>query len=187
MARHKTFPTLFDELIFISITKIKEWGYLNHNQCKTGTLTWSRNSNKTACIDIKVNTYEDCYIELEYKFRDEPVNYKVSLVKIPSNLGKGDIWYFVCPNTGKYCRKLFLIGKYFLHRKSAKGFYYEKQTYSKRNRNLYRKYKYLTANDKISKPYFKAFYNGKPTKRYLKLMNLVNQLRGVTLEQLIHI
>lgn len=35
----------------------------------------------------------------------------VSLCSEPSNLGKGQVWYFLCPYTGRKCRTLFLNGK----------------------------------------------------------------------------
>src|SRR5690606_41561878 len=105
MPKPHTFPTLYNEALQISISKIKEWEYLNPEQIKSGTLTWSRNGSQTGTISIKVNTHsEHPYIELDYKYRDEPRNYKISLVSLPSNLGKGLIWYFLCPQTNKLCR-----------------------------------------------------------------------------------
>jgi len=82
-----TFPTLFDEVLQIHLSKLKEWGYLNPSQIKTGTITWNRNGNQTGSISILVNTLnEEPFIELDYKYRDESRNYKVSLISIPSNL-----------------------------------------------------------------------------------------------------
>jgi hypothetical protein len=82
------------------ISTLKEWEYLNPEQIKSGTLNWSRNGKETGSISIKVNTHkEQPYIELEYKYNDEPRNCKLSLVSMPSNLGKGLIWYFLCPET----------------------------------------------------------------------------------------
>jgi hypothetical protein len=42
------------------------------------------------------------------------------------------------------------------------------------------------APDKIHVPYFKTFYKAKPTKRFIKLMNQAKQLKGVSLEQMVH-
>jgi hypothetical protein len=39
MAKLYTCPTLFDECKTISITKLKEWGYLEVNQWMNGTIT----------------------------------------------------------------------------------------------------------------------------------------------------
>ena len=40
---------------------------------------------------------------------------------VPSNLEEGIVWYFLCPETGKRCGKLYLQGTRFLHREAAKG------------------------------------------------------------------
>ena len=114
MPKPHTFPTLYNEALQIHISKLKGWGYLDPEQIKSGTLNWSRNGNPTGSISIQVNTKsEQLYIELDYKYRDEPRNYKVYLTSTPSNLNKGEIWYFICPQTKKRCRKLYSIGGYF--------------------------------------------------------------------------
>ena len=43
MPKPYTFPTLYNEAFQLSISKMKEWEYLNPEQIKTGTITWSRN------------------------------------------------------------------------------------------------------------------------------------------------
>lgn len=137
MPKPFTFPTLYDEALQIRISKLKEWGYLKPEQVKTGTLTWSRNGNETGSITITVNTYsEQPYIELDYKFRGELRNYEVYLTSTPSNLKRGEIWYFICPQTIKRCRKLYSINGYFLHREAFNGSMYESQTQSKQYRHL---------------------------------------------------
>ena len=147
MPKPHTFPTLYNEALQISISKLKEWEYLNPEQIKSGTITWSRNGNPTGSISIQVNTHsEQPYIELDYKYRDEPRNYKVYLTSTPSNLNKGEIWYFICPQTKKCCRKLYSIGGYFLHREAFNGCMYETQTQSKKYRQL----------DKTLGAYFKS-------------------------------
>ena len=74
MPKPHTFPTLYNEALQISISKLKEWEYLNPEQIKSGTLNWSRNGNPTGSISIQANTQsEQPYIELDYKYRDEPV------------------------------------------------------------------------------------------------------------------
>jgi hypothetical protein len=184
MPKPYTFPTLYNEALQIDISKLKGWGYLDPEQIKSCTLNWSRNGNPTGSISIQVNTHsEQPYIELDYKFRDEPRNYKVRLVSIPSNLGKGLIWYFLCPQTKKRCRKLYSIGGYFLHREAFKGCMYETQTQSKKYRQLD---KILGAYFKIDNLYselykknFKKYYAGKPTKRYLRIMEQIQKAESV--------
>jgi len=184
MAKFPTFPTLYNEALQISISKLKEWEYLNPEQIKSGTLTWSRNGNETGSISIKVNTHsEQPYIELDYKYRDEPRNYKVSLVSMPSNLGKGLIWYFFCPQTNKRCRKLYSIGGYFLHREAFNGCMYETQTQSKKYRQLDKTLgAYFKIDDLYSQLYqkhFKKTYAGKPTKKYLRIMEQIQKAESI--------
>jgi hypothetical protein len=184
MPKFPTFPTLYDEVLQISITKLKEWSYLNPEQIKSGTITWSRNGNPTGSISIQVNTHsEQPYIELDYKYRDEPRNYKVRLVSIPSNLGKGLIWYFLCPQTKKRCRKLYSIGGYFLHREAFKGCMYETQTQSKKYRQLDKTLgAYFKSDNLYSELYkknFKKTYAGKPTKRYLRIMEQIQKAESI--------
>jgi len=184
MPKPHTFPTLYNEALQISISKLKEWEYLNPEQIKSGTITWSRNGNQTGSISIKVNTHsEQPYIELDYKYRDEPRNYKVYLTSTPSNLNKGEIWYFICPQTKKRCRKLYLIGGYFLHREAFKGCMYETQTQSKKYRELDKTLgAYFEIDNLYSELYkknFKKTYAGKPTKRYLRIMEQIQKAESI--------
>jgi len=52
----------------------------------------------------------------------------IELVSIPSNLGKGIRWYFVC--TGKRATYLFLYKGVFIHRLGIDKAFYKKQTES---------------------------------------------------------
>lgn len=184
MPKPHTFPTLYNEALQIPISKLKGWGYLDPEQIKSGTLNWSSNGNPTGSISIKVNTNsEQPYIELDYKYRDEPRKYKVRLVSLPSNLGKGLIWYFLCPETKKRCRVLYSIGGYFLHREAFNGCMYESQTQSKYYRQLDKTFgRYFKTDDlyiQLYKKHFKKTYAGKPTKKYLRLMEQIQKAESI--------
>ena len=184
MPKPHTFPTLYNEALQVSISKLKEWEYLNPEQIKSGTLTWSRNGNKTGSISIQANTYsKEPYIELDYKYRDELRNYKVSLTSTPSNLKRGEIWYFICPQTKKRCRKLYSIGGYFLHREAFNGCMYETQTQSKKYRQLDKTFgAYFKIDDLYSQLYqkhFKQTYAGKPTKKYLRIIEQIQKAESI--------
>jgi hypothetical protein len=174
MPKPHTFPTLFDDLKVVSISYLTKYGYLKPNQWQSGTITWSSNGIKTGSISIQVNTRsEQPYIELDYKCNEAPINYRVQLFSAPSNLGKGVVWYFVCPRTGKRCRKLYLADTYFYHRSAFRGCMYEKQTQSKKSRYLDKTLGIYLQTDQLFeqlyKKNFKKQYAGKPTKKYLKL------------------
>ena len=184
MPKPYTFPTLYNEALQIDISKLKGWGYFKPKQIKSGTVNWSRNGNPTGSISIKVNTKsEQPYIELDYKYRDEPRNYKVYLTSTPSNLNKGEIWYFICPQTKKRCRKLYSIGGYFLHRKAFNGCMYETQTQSKKYRQLDKTLgAYFEIDNLYSELYkknFKKTYAGKPTKRYLRIIEQIQKAESI--------
>jgi len=184
MPNHSTFPTLYDESLQLSITKLKQWGYLDSGPMKIGTVSWGRNGNQAGSITIKVNTYSELpYLELDYKFQDVPRNYKVGLVSIPSNLGKGEIWYFLCPRTNKRCRKLYLISGYFYHREAFSGCIYESQTWSKKYREMDRTYETIFRTERLYEQlyskHFKMTYAGKPTKRYLRITSLIQKAESI--------
>lgn len=184
MPKPYTFPTLFNEALQIDISKLKGWGYLDPEQIKSGTINWSRNGNPTGRISIQVNTHsEQPYIELDYLYKNEPRNYKVLLTSTASNLNKGLIWYFVCPQTNKRCRKLYSIGGYFLHREAFNGCMYEAQTQSKKYRQLDKTlgayFKIDNLYSELYKKNFKKSYAGKPTKKYLRIMEQIQKAESI--------
>ena len=184
MPRYSTNPTLYDELKTVSTSFLRKHGYLKPNQWKSGTITWSRNGNKTGSISISVNTLSGSpYLELDYKCNEAPINYRVQLVSIPSNLSKGVVWFFVCPYTVKRCRKLYLSDKYFYHRSAFKGCMYEKQTQSKKYRQLDKTLgRYFRSDElfeQLYKKHFKKQYAGKPTKKFLRLTEQIQKVESL--------
>lgn len=168
----------FDEAYQIHASKLNRWKYFEEGEIRLGGLTWSSRGNKLGSISFRTNLkVSPPYIELDYTSSGSPINYKVLLERVKSNLGKGSIWYFKCPMTGKRCRILFGIGQGFFHREAFKRCYYETQTYSSKSRGLCKladiAFGADKAYDKIHKKYFKKFYANRPTKRYQKLLNQI--------------
>ncbi len=121
---------------------------------------------------------ENPYIELDYKCNEAPINYRVQLVSDPSNLGKGVVWYFVCPHTGKRCRKLYSADTYFYHRSAFRCCMYKIQT----ERQITRKWKPLYKGNEyyqLQAKHFKHWYNGNPTKRFLRIMKVIKQAEAL--------
>ena len=190
MPKFPTFPTLYDDCLQISISGLKRLQYLNEPSYKGGILNWKRNDVSTASIRIEVNTLcELPYIELDYKCNEALIKYRVQLVSIPSNLGNGIVWIFVCPHTKKRCRKLYLGDTYFYHRSTFRGCMYEKQTQSHSTRKLHKQFDKLQSADEayeqIYTKHFKKYYRGKPTKRYLKLLKQIEGANGISEEALL--
>lgn len=189
MPKFPTFPTLYDDVLQMNITKLKQWGYLKPNQIKSGQLDWSRNGEVFASISIRANTIsQNPFIELDYNFNNDPRNYKVQLVSMPSNLGKGLIWYYLCPQTNNRCRKLYSIGGYFLHREAFNNCFYQSQVRSKYYRELDKNFSAFFKIDKIYEEmhskHFTKYYNGKPTKRYLKLKKQLKEVEKIPIHQI---
>ena len=181
-----TFPILYHQVHQLSISNLKEWEYLKHNKITTGTIKWSANGNETASISITVCTSkENPFLQLDYSYNKTHLNYKVSIVSIPSNLGKGRIWYFLCPKTNLRCRILYLINGYFYHRNAFKNGIYESQVFSKNLRLMDKTlgvyYGVDTLYTELYKKNFKRYYAGKPTKRYLKIMRELKKSEQITL------
>jgi len=184
MPKPHTFPTLLDVVKTVSISFLTKHRYLKPYQWKNGIINWSRSGNKTGSISIRVNTQpENPYIELDYKYNEAPINYRVQLISAPSNLGKGFVWYFVCRHTGKRCRKLYLADTYFYHRAAFKGCMYEKQTQSKKSRYLNKTlgvyFRSEQLFEQLYKKHFKKQYAGKPTKKYLKLTQQIQRAKSI--------
>ena len=178
MSRFRTFPDLYDEMKTIRISYLNRNNLLKHGFKTSGVLTWGSKGEVTSSISFSVmNRSVNPVITLEYTSNSKPISYNVQLVSIPSNLGKGVVWYFICPVTKKRCRKLYLCSGYFYHRTAFKGCMYEKQTYSHNTRSLGIQVDRLFGSDKafeqIYSKYFKKTYNGRKTKKYEKLLKQI--------------
>jgi hypothetical protein len=189
MPKPHTLPTLYNEVKQIDLKELRQWGYLKPNVQMSGVITWSRNGVKTSSISIRSNTgLDDPFLEISYTCDGQEIKYKVRLVTVPSNLGKGFVWYLQCPSTFKLCRKLYFISGKFLHREAFRECMYDTQTLSHKDRGLIRLFdrsvKMEKAHEKIYSKHFKTHYAGRPTKRYLKLKRQIEQGAGIDVRRL---
>jgi hypothetical protein len=180
MAKTYTNPIIIDNLKTLSVSFLGKHGYLRPNLRQSGTVSWSQNGNRTDSISIKVNTQpESQYLELDYTCNNARVNYRVHLISSASNLGNGVVWFFICPKTGKRCRKLHLADTFFYHRSAVKGCFYESQVQSKGSRSLLKAFSsiFLMADidEKVTAKHFKMAYKGKETKNFQRLMKRYDQ------------
>ncbi len=185
MPRISTIPNLYDDAHSISISDLRKWGYLKPNTWRSGNIRWSRHGRTTSSVSIFIDMYSSQpYLRFDYTYqKEEEIKYDVPLVSLPSNLGKGRVWYFLCPAINKRCRKLYRFGKYFLHREAFNAVY-EKQTYSGNNRALCQMAELVFGSDKLYEElyskHFKKYYAGKPTKRYIKMMKKIQKAEKLT-------
>ena len=174
MAKFPTFPAIYDDCKTIDIACLTKWSYLKPSQLKTGSIQWSRGKEPEGSTGITVNTISDFpFLEFNYVSNGTPINCRVQLTTLRSNLGKGVVWFFICPHTGRRCRKLHLVGTHFLHRTAFNGCMYDKQTYSNKTRAFHKEWGRVFREDEVyGEIYgkgFRRYYKGKVTKRYLKL------------------
>jgi hypothetical protein len=189
MGRFSKFPTLYDQCKTLSAAKLRKWEYIKPGFMVSGVVSWSKNGQQTGCIEVSVHYSDALPVAIfRYKLNDEPRLQRVSLVARPSNLGRGVVWFFVCPKTGLLCRKLFLLGGYFVHRSAANFAIYDKQTLSKSDRVKVRLLEWYHAADnaemQVYAKHFKRTYRGKPTKRFLRLSAQYMRGQGIDVERL---
>lgn len=181
MAKFPTFPILYDSVLKLSMSKLVSLGYLKPENRISTNMVWSIKGEKKGEISLFVDTNEGHpYIELDYKYKDQPRRYRINIVSINSNLGKGQIYYFVCPQTNRRCRTLYSINGYFFHRTAFNGCMYECQSQSKKYRSLTIQFGFIFDEDRIFeqlfKKNFKKTYAGKPTKKYIKLSKQLERI-----------
>lgn len=161
---------------------IRKRGFIKPNEVSIGTLSWSNDNNVT--FKTKFNSIEK-YIELTYTqtYRDKKTDckYIIDIIEVPSNLGKGSNWYFICPVSGLKAKILYLAygSPKFMHRDEYKRrgcrIYYPVQTSSKYEYHNDRYWEIERSTiPKLQIKRGKKTYRGKPTKRYLRLQKAWN-------------
>ena len=177
MAKSPTYPLILDRCHTVSIGDMKRWGSLNPGQWRNGSVYWERGVERVASVGYTAFISPEpgqAYIQFNYSYDGEPVQWRVPLLSVPANIGKGLVWFFRCPVTGTRCKKLHLIDGRFMHRSAVRGAMYKRQTQSKKWRTLSRCFDAYDIGaavlEEMQKPYFKEEYRGKPTRRYDRLL-----------------
>jgi len=134
-------------------------------------------------------TDEEVYFRVMYTITDYHTkevykyDYKIQLTTIPSNLGKGEILYFVCPESGKRAKVLFMAYGHhkYIHRdwyleRYGVRLYYNSQIAEKNYYHLCRYHKLdreiEILENRLFAKYRKLYYKGEPTKDHKKLIAL---------------
>jgi hypothetical protein len=180
MGRHSTGAVTTREVRRLELSFLLRQGYLK-NSFSMGGLSWTDGS--TMQISSSFND-DERYIKLTYSFRaggnDEPIqiDYKIYLTSVPSNLGRGEVPYFVCPSTGRRARVLYMCygSPIFKSRKAySYRIYYQCQQSSRLN---YHNDRYWDLDKELKLCYKrrkKKHYQGKPTRLMTKIQNLEEQ------------
>ena len=180
MGRCGTGAITTGESIRIELPYLLKQGYIRKNYTISGSLSWTNGSSVSFVSSF---TEEGRYIRLSYyleSYTGERTNhdYKIQLTTIPSNLGKGEIIYFVCPVTGRRARILYKCygSQIWKCRTSYRNrIYYESQQCSKldfHNRRYWALDKEL---ERLNKRRKKKFYHGKETRLSRRIQALKNK------------
>lgn len=102
----------------------------------------------------------------------------------------GVVWFFICPVTGKRCRKLHFINGRYVHASRIKGYYRNNKpawyTESKFNDILKLKQAAMDSEKLIGSKHFKTHYAGKPTKRFLKCSKHIQDAGGISMHGIVN-
>ena len=158
-------------------------GFLQKGKAKSFTLTWSIRDRETGwmtCTSYWINN--ESYLMPRYTITDNRTgvktnySYKIKIVTIPSNLGRGEVPYLICPESGKRCRILYMAYNYpkFKARKAYQNrIYYESQLSSKYN---YANTRYWEIDEQMktlqTQGRINSIYKGKMTRRMARLKRL---------------
>ena len=139
----------------------------------SATLTWSSG----ACMSISLIKQVDQYrLTLNYTHTREGVkkeiSYHIYIVSCPSNLGKGEVYYFLCPFKYQRCRVLYMgYGSQYFKSRSAYShrLYYPCQMSSPLDRHNDSYWRLERLLDKVDYKRLKSHYKGKETRTQKKL------------------
>jgi hypothetical protein len=166
------------EWLRIDFYELLRYKYFLKDSLKSGIITWNNGNSVAYTCDLKSNNR---YLKLNYSIRDsgtpyKKIDYVIKICSMPSNLGKGDLLYFICPITNKKCRILYLAYdslKFFSRYAYSKPIYYPSQLDGKKMKELTM---YYHLRDQIceieSQKNFHSHYLGEPTKAFKRLVRL---------------
>lgn len=188
MGRYETGVYTTMECKKLDIRWLLKVGYIVKNAIVKGQMSWTGGS--TSGFESKYTNIEKwlrmSYIITDRRGNKTELDYTIQIIAKPSNLGKGEIPYFVCPESGKLAKILFMAYGHhkYLHRdwyleRYNLRLYYRSQQASKDDYNntmFFNLKKRIDVLEKeLNKKHRKRTYNGKPTKEYQKLNTLKQQ------------
>lgn len=170
----------------IELSYLLRAGYLRKWEIAPITLSWSDNwGNSGGSIGIEPHyTDEDAYIKLKYTIthRDtgekQEFDYNIDLEERPSNLGRGSVLYFVCPETYKLCRILYqAYGSNIFKSRGAYNnrIYYPLQVSSKLGIYNDKYWELEKKLNKLQEGRASYQYKGRPTKKRIRINRLIDK------------
>tara|TARA_Y100000588_G_C14176666_1_gene891691 strand:+ start:58 stop:684 length:627 start_codon:yes stop_codon:yes gene_type:complete len=162
--------------------------YIVRNAETYGVLSWTRGQS----VEFRCKmTREEKYLRLMYSITSKgsaiDYDYKIYIDEVPSNLGKGTILYFLCPESEK--RSRILISAYGEHKFINRDFYkikYGNRVYygcQKTSKNYYHNTRYFDLKRKVKRLEEElnqkdrnSHYRGELTKDQLQLKKWIEEM-----------
>lgn len=146
----------------------------------TTSLSWNIGGEPAGSVWMMiVNNELERYMELSWSQGENNYRERVDIVALPSNLGRGEVLYFICPKTIERCRILYKAYglPLFISREAYRKFYnrrvyYDAQLSGRKERPNTRYWDLDKKINRIKKKRKSYKYKGIPTKRYLRLERL---------------
>ena len=183
MGRYRTGIYTTDQSLKVDLSYLLKSGILKKNHSYTGSLSWhTPNDPDLGSIQIQTRyTDKEAWIRMVYTNTNIKSgvatrhDYKVYLERVKSNLGKGEVLYMICPESGQRCRILYCAyGSQIWKSREAytHRIYYGCQAVSKLeySNTRYWDIDYKQEKTKRQKLRKQTQYKGQPTKRYIKTL-----------------
>jgi hypothetical protein len=181
MGRERTGAMFTSEARRLELSFLIKRGLLQRNARIQGVINWNIRNEPTGSMSVITNhSPDEKYIRVLYtatNFDGVKTNfdYKIDLVEINSNLGKGKVLYMICPESKKRCRILYLA--YRANRFKCREAYQNRLYFStqKCSKLDFWNTKYFEMQSKIEKfgSLRTTTHKGKPTKRALRFDRLM--------------
>jgi len=178
MAKYRNGLTV-TEIPKISLSVLLRNGFIQSGAIVKSTYSWNDGNE----IGIECHyTHKSQFIRLFYTVTGQHkkrYDYQISLIFVPSNLGRGQVPYFICPEIGKRCRILYRAygSRTWKSREAySKTIFYGSQIcsqYDKVNERYWRLEKQIQS--LIREKRNQLLYKGKPTRRYKRLQRLIEK------------
>ncbi len=180
MGRNSTGALIIGEIHRIELSYLIKNNFIQKGCTISFTLSWTNGSN----ISIVSCYYpDDICLQLNYTLTDLDgkkfkYDYKIYLVERPSNLGIGNVLYFVCPTSGNLCRILYrCYGSHIWKSRFAyrNRIYYSSQISSKLNYYNDRYWELDKTLKKLREKRRNYYYKNSKTKRFKRIEKLEKQ------------
>lgn len=195
MGRDKTGAWTCEESKRVELSYLLKQGYLRKGAITKGSYYWTiRGSDSGNITIVSAWLKDEIYVRLLYRFGSgedaKKYDTRVDIVTVPSNLGKGEVMYFLCPATNKRCRVLYNAYGFhgFVSREAySHRLYYSTQIASKRQYAIERAHRLEDELEKIYNSSRRGYYAGKKTRTLKRVERMESDLEyfdGLNLESM---